>query len=367
MSWAQAAAPIEALRQRLQEDTRSLRNGAFGVEEFPDIVGESPALGSVLFQVEQVARTHATVLLVGETGTGKELIAKAIHARSQRRHRALVKVNCAALPSTLIESELFGHEKGAFTGATARRIGRFELADHGTLFLDEVGELPLELQAKLLRVLQEGEFERVGSSATHRADVRVIAASNRDLASAVRDGSFRADLYYRLGVFPIQVPPLRARKTDIPLLVWHLLGQFVGSLGKRIEHIAAPTMERLVDYDWPGNVRELRNVVERAAILSPGSELLVEALTGSGNAPAPAISALSSPRTLAEVEREHILHMLETCAWRVRGAGNAADQLGLNASTLYSRMRKLGIRRSASPRRRLDLQLAGCGPSRVDG
>ncbi len=224
---------------------------------FDDIIGESPALRGVLFQAEHVAATDASVLLLGETGTGKELIAKAIHAKSHRRRRALVKVNCAALPPTLIESELFGHEKGAFTGAGARKIGRFELADQGTLFLDEVGELPLSLQAKLLRVLQEGEFERLGSSVTHKVDVRIIAASNRDLAAAAREGAFRVDLYYRLGVFPIQVPPLRARKEDIPLLVWHMLGQLAITLGKKIERIPAPTMEGLIRYEWPGNIREL--------------------------------------------------------------------------------------------------------------
>ena len=312
---------------------------------FDEIIGESPALRSVLFQAEQVAPTDAAVLLLGETGTGKELVAKAIHARSHRRHRPLVKVNCAALPSTLIESELFGHEKGAFTGAISRKLGRFELADQGTLFLDEVGELPLALQAKLLRVLQEGEFERLGSSATHKVDVRVIAASNRDLARAAREASFRPDLYYRLGVFPIQMPPLRARKTDIPLLVWHILGHLCASLGKKIEDVPPLTMKRLVSYDWPGNVRELRNVLERAVILSPGATLLLEEVTDTRSALVPAVAATSGPWTLADVEREHILRVLETCGWRVRGAGNAAQQLALNASTLYSRMKKLGIQR----------------------
>jgi transcriptional regulator with GAF, ATPase, and Fis domain len=286
--------------------------------------------------------------LLGETGTGKELIAKAIHAKSHRRHRTLVKVNCAALPPTLIESELFGHEKGAFTGAASRKIGRFELADHGTLFLDEIGELPLELQAKLLRVLQEGEFERLGSTVTQKVDVRIIAASNRDLAAAAQQGAFRLDLYYRLGVFPIEIPPLRARREDIPLLVWHALAQLTGSLGNKIERIPAATMERLVQYDWPGNVRELRNVIERAAILSPGPILFVDGLSDPARPPIAPSHAHAEPRALADVEREHILRVLETCRWRVRGSGNAAEHLGMNASTLYSRMKKLGIRR---PRR----------------
>jgi transcriptional regulator with GAF, ATPase, and Fis domain len=346
-------AEVEALRERLQAENEYLRERTFAAEGFEDIVGESPALRSVLFQAEQVAPTDATVLLLGETGTGKELIAKAIHTKSPRRDRALVTVNCAALPPTLIESELFGHEKGAFTGATARKIGRFELADRSTLFLDEVGELPLALQAKLLRVLQEGEFERVGSAATQKVDVRVIAASNRDLAAAARESGFRSDLYYRLRVFPIEVPPLRARKEDIPLLVWYFLGQLGNALGRRIERVPAPTMERLVRYDWPGNVRELRSVLERALILSPGPSLLLEELGDTMRTePAARGSEAGSPRPLADVERDHILWALESCHWRVRGPGNAAEALGLNASTLYSRMKKLGIRRSTGGRRR---------------
>ncbi len=340
-------AEVDALRERLQAENEYLRERTYTVEGFADIVGESAALRRVLFQAEQVASTDATVLLLGETGTGKELMAKAIHAKSHRRHRTLVRVNCAALPPTLIESELFGHERGAFTGAVSRKIGRFELADQGTLFLDEVGELPLGLQAKLLRVLQEGEFERLGSSATHKVDVRIIAASNRDLRGEVRDGSFRSDLYYRLGVFPIEIPPLRARKDDIPLLVWHTLAKLGSTLGRKIERIPAATMEHLVRYDWPGNIRELRNVLERAVILSPGSTLLLDELSEAK--PMPVVAA-SPPGAvaLADVERDHILSILERCGWRVRGARNAAEQLGLNASTLYSRMKKLGIRRAAS-------------------
>ncbi len=345
-------AEVNALRERLAAENEYLREYAFAAEGFEDIVGESPVLRSVLFQAEQVAQTDSTVLLLGETGTGKELIAKAIHFKSRRRDRRLVEVNCAALPPTLIESELFGHEKGAFTGALSRKIGRFELADRSTLFLDEVGELPLALQAKLLRVLQEGEFERVGSSVTHKADVRVITASNRDLSASVREGTFRADLYYRLRVFPIELPPLRARKEDIPVLVWHFLGQLTRTLGKKIDRVQAPTMQRMVEYGWPGNIRELRNVLERAVILSPGSTLSLEEL---GEAPrvAPAAApGAAGAVTLAEVEREHILRALEACDWRVRGKDNAASRLGLNASTLYSRMKKLGIRRSTpGPRR----------------
>ena len=347
-------AQAKALGERLHAENEYLREPNFPAGAFGEIVGESQILRKVLFEAEQVATTDATVLLLGQTGTGKELIAKAIHARSHRRDRTLVKVNCAALPPTLIESELFGHEKGAFTGATARKIGRFELADQGTLFLDEVGELPRSLQAKLLRVLQEGEFERLGSSSTHKVDVRVIAASNRDLGRASREGTFRSDLYYRLGVFPIHVPPLVARKEDIPLLVWHVLGQLGVTLGRKIDRVPLEVMERLVKYDWPGNIRELRNVLERAVILSPGSTLLLDE---AGDPRATPVAAVSSGalRTLADVERDHILHALDDCAWRVRGPGNAAQVLGLNASTLYSRMKKLGIRRPGERRKRAAL------------
>ena len=346
-----ALAEVETLRERLQSENEYLRAGAPSAEGFEDIVGESPALRSVLFQVEHVAPADSTVLLLGETGTGKELIAKAIHARSRRRDRTLVKVNLAALPPTLIESELFGHEKGAFTGAVSRKLGRFELAHGGTLFLDEIGELPLALQTKLLRVLQEGEFERVGSSVTEKVDVRVVAASNRNLTDAAREGAFRPDLYYRLQVFPIELPPLRARKDDIPLLVWHFLGYLARTVGKKIERVPAATMDRLVAYDWPGNIRELRNVLERGVVLSPGPVLLLDQLGGSLQAAVPAPTVGSGARTLDDVEREHILRTLESCNWRLKGQGNAAAQLGLNASTLHSRMKKLGIRRPAPGRR----------------
>jgi len=343
-----ALAEVSTLREWLAAENEYLRERTFAAEGFEDIVGESQALRNVLFQAEQVASTDATVLLLGETGTGKELIARAIHAKSDRSNRPLVTVNCAALPPTLIESELFGHEKGAFTGALSRKIGRFELADRSTLFLDEVGEIPLDVQAKLLRVLQEGEFERVGSSATHRVNVRIIAASNRNLSPAAREGTFRPDLYYRLGVFPIELPPLRARKEDIPVLVWHFLGELGASLGKKIERVPAPAMDRLVAYDWPGNIRELRNVIERSIILSSGSVLLLEELGDSPRTEGVAAVDTGGVRTLEDVEREHILRALESCDWRVRGKGNAATRLGLNASTLYSRMKKLGIQRPVS-------------------
>jgi transcriptional regulator with GAF, ATPase, and Fis domain len=335
----------ETLRARLQAENECLREGPFVADGFDDIVGESPAIRAVLFMVEQVAPTDAAVLLLGETGTGKELLARAIHSKSHRRGRALVKVNCAALPPTLIESELFGHEKGAFTGADARKIGRFELADQGTLFLDEVGELPLSLQAKLLRVLQEGEFERLGSTVTRKADVRVIAACNRDLAKAAREATFRSDLYYRLAVFPIVVPPLRNRTGDIPLLVWHFLGQLGAALGRKIERVPASTMERLVSYAWPGNIRELRNVLERAVILSPGSTLLVNGPADDPPVPGAVIERAGHVATLLDVERDYILRVLDMCEWRIRGPANAAQRLGLNASTLHSRMKKLGIQR----------------------
>jgi formate hydrogenlyase transcriptional activator len=347
-------AEVEALRERLQSENDYLRAATLGAEGFEDIIGESPALQSVLFEVEQVAPADSTVLLLGETGTGKELIAKAIHARSRRCDRTLVKVNCAALPPTLIESELFGHEKGAFTGAVSRKIGRFELADGGTLFLDEIGELPLALQTKLLRVLQEKEFERVGSSVTQKVDVRVIAASNRNLAEAVREGNFRSDLYYRLRVFPIELPPLRARKEDVPLLVWHFLEQLTRTIGKQIERVPAATMARLIAYDWPGNIRELRNVLERALVLSPGPVLRLDELGESFQAAVPATTVGGSARALEDVEREHILRTLEACDWRVKGQGNAAAQLKLHPNTLQSRMKKLGIRRPAPGRRRAD-------------
>jgi transcriptional regulator with GAF, ATPase, and Fis domain len=303
-------------------------------EEF---VGKSDAFRYMRFRLDQVAPTDATVLLLGETGTGKGLAARMLHSLSLRRARRFISVDCTSLPVTLIESELFGRERGAFTDARLTQIGRFELAAGGTIFLDEIGELPPEAQAKLLRVLQHGEFERLGSPRTIRVDVRVIAATNRDLPRAVAEGRFRDDLYYRLGVFPILLPPLRDRREDIPLLAWAMIERLQARLGRRVSRVPKPVMDRLVGYAWPGNVRELGNVVERALILSPGAVLQVEEmLDGAGRRRAD---------RLEEVEREHILHVLERCGWRVDGAGNAAAALGLNPSTLRSRMLKLGIAR----------------------
>src|SRR5262245_30613226 len=305
------------------------------------IVGESDALRYVMSRVEQVATTDATVLLAGETGTGKELFARAIHNRSQRRDRPFVVVNCAALPATLIESELFGRERGAFTGAHATQIGRFELANRGTIFLDEVGELPIELQPRLLRVLQEGQLERLGSPHTIDIDVRVIAATNRDLTEEVREGRFRRDLYYRLNVFPVTLPALRERREDIPHLVRHFVDRLVSPLRRRIDVIPHEVMRALEAYDWPGNVRELENVLQRAIILSTGSTLTL------GETWLPYIEpvAVGGQMTLAEIQRRHIQQILANSRWRIEGKGGAAQVLGLKPSTLRSRMSKLGIAR----------------------
>jgi formate hydrogenlyase transcriptional activator len=332
---------INGLKARLQDENLYLQEEIKTDYNFEEIVGESGILKKMLRAVERVAQTDTTVLLLGETGTGKELIARAIHHLSPRKHRTLVKVNCAALPAGLIESELFGHEKGAFTGALARKIGRFELADGGTIFLDEIGDLPLELQAKLLRVLQEGEFERVGGSPTIKVDVRVIAATNRDLEKAVQQGGFRPDLYYRLNAFPVRLPPLRERREDISLLVRYFVMKCGSKLGKRIEAIPQKAMHALLAYPWPGNVRELENVIERAVILSQGSQLeLGEWLPRfAGTAHGERLA------TLEEVEREHIVRTLELTGWRVSGEGGAANLLGLRPTTLEARMKKLGIQR----------------------
>jgi formate hydrogenlyase transcriptional activator len=313
--------------------------------EFGDIVGESPALKTALDLVSVVAPTDSSVLILGETGTGKELIARAIHRLSGRRERAFVKLNCAAIPLGLLESELFGHERGAFTGAIAQKTGRFELAHKGTLFLDEVGDIPLELQAKLLRVLQEQEFERLGSNRTHKVDVRLIAATHRDLAAMVRQTTFREDLYYRLKVFPINVPPLRQRTEDIPKLVSHFTGLYARRMNKRIDDIPTGTIDALVRYSWPGNVRELQNFIERAVILSPHTVLRapISELEPSN---AHMRSNVSMPMTgLAEVERDHILRALEASNWTVGGRNGAAARLGMQRTTLVYRMRKLRISR----------------------
>jgi len=313
----------------------------FNERRFEQIIGESAALESVLEQVQRVAPTDATVLVQGETGTGKELIAGAIHNLSSRCGRAFVKLNCAAIPLDLLESELFGHEKGAFTGAIAQKIGRFELADKGTLFLDEVGDIPAALQPKLLRVLQEQEFERLGSTHTHHVDVRLLAATNRDLGEMVKRGQFRIDLYYRLNVFPIRLPPLRERREDIPTLVTHCVEKFSRRIGKRIEHIPADTLAALSAYEWPGNIRELQNLIERAVILS-NDGVLPNPLPPQG-----ALDAIAAPAatTLRASERLLILKTLETAGWVIGGAKGAAARLGLSRTTLINKMKKLGISR----------------------
>ena len=330
----QEKARLEAANIYLQEEIKTTHN-------FEEIIGTSGAINKVLQAIEQVAGTDATVLVTGETGTGKELIARAIHDLSHRRGSVLVKVNCAAIPAGLIESELFGHERGAFTGALMRKIGRFELADNATIFLDEIGEIPLELQTKLLRVLQEGEFERLGSIKTIKVNVRVIAATNRDLNQEVRHGRFRSDLFYRLKVFPIQLPALRDRKHDIPLLVSYFIKKFSTTMGKKVESVTAKSMELLKSYPWPGNIRELEHVIERAVILShsPHLELTDWMPTGSVSADAHPLA------TLEEVERSHILSVLTQTAWRVSGEKGAAKILGLNPTTLEARMKKLSIGR----------------------
>ena len=302
------------------------------------IVGQSAAIRRALELARQVAATDSTVLLLGETGTGKELIATLIHELSARRGRAMVRINCSAIPSTLIESELFGREKGAFTGALARQIGRFELADHSTIFLDEIGDLPTDVQVKLLRVIEERNIERLGSPASIHVDVRIVAATHRDLEQRVVDEAFREDLFYRLNVFPIQIPPLRDRPEDIPLLVWRFVDEFSKSFGKRIEAIPSENMAALQRYAWPGNIRELRNVVERSMIAASGSQLTLAL---------PASAAPAGPRsaTLADVEKEHIRSVLESSGWRVRGSAGAAERLGLRPTTLETRMAKLGLSR----------------------
>jgi len=341
----EANAEIERLNERLRAENVYLREEIAGAEGFDEIIGESTVLRAALRRVEQVAVTDATVLVVGETGTGKELVAHAIHRKSERSSRPFITVNCSALPAPLIESELFGHEKGAFTGAHARQIGRFELADGGTIFLDEIGDLPIELQSKLLRVLQTGDFERLGSSSQRRVDVRVVAATHRDLERAVEEGRFRADLYYRLRVVPIHVPALRERSGDIPLLVWYFLSTKRVRLRKTIEEVPRRVMDAFLRYDWPGNVRELENVIERAMILSPDRTLTLEDALVSKHPPG---NRKRSPSSLSDVERGHIVETLEACAWRINGSGNAAERLGLHPSTLRLRMKKLGVHRPVS-------------------
>ena len=336
-----ALTEMEQLKSQLQREILYLRQEIKLTHNFEEIISNNDRFKEILAEVEQVASTEATVLILGETGTGKELVARAIHNISARRDRPMIKVNCATLPSDLIESELFGHERGAFTGAFARKIGRFELANGTTMFLDEIGDLPLNLQVKLLRVLQEGEFERLGSSNNIKVDVRVIAATNRDLEKAVAEGSFREDLYYRLNVFPIHVPPLRERKSDIPLLVRHFVRKYSARIGRQIEIVPQDVMDRLRAYYWPGNVRELENVIERAVVISRGRQLeLGKWLVREGTP-----SEMSNIATLEEVERAHIVGVLKSTGWRVSGEKGAAKILGMNPQTLFSRMRKLGISR----------------------
>jgi formate hydrogenlyase transcriptional activator len=309
---------------------------------FEQIIGNSAALESVLEQVEQVAPTDSTVLVQGETGTGKELIARAVHNLSARCGRPFVKLNCAAIPFDLLESELFGHERGAFTGAIAQKIGRFELADKGTLFLDEVGDIPPGLQPKLLRVLQEQEFERLGSTRTHQVDVRLVAATNRNLVDMVKRNEFRSDLYYRLNVFPVLLPPLRERREDIPALVTHFVEIHARRMGKQIEHIPPETMSALASYEWPGNIRELQNLIERSVILSTGAVLRPPLAELKHCFEVQSMEAI----TLEEAERDHIRKTLESTRWVVAGPNGAAARLGIKRSTLYFRMQKLGISRT---------------------
>ena len=325
---------LEAERAYLQEEIKLVYN-------HENIVGQSDAINYVFYKVEQIAGTDTNVLILGETGTGKELVARAIHGMSLRKDRALVKMNCAALPSNLIESELFGHEKGAFTGAQSRRLGRFEIAGGATLFLDEIGELPLELQPKLLQVIQNGEFERLGSSETKKVDVRIIVATNRNLEEEVRKGAFREDLWYRLNIFPISMPPLRERREDIALLVNFFVDKISKKLGKSIEIVPVSVMDALRQYHWPGNIRELENVLERAVINSSGPKLrLVDELKK------PHKDISKAEQTLEHVERDYILRVLEQVQWKVSGKNSAAEILGLDRSTLRARMRKLNIRKS---------------------
>jgi len=332
---------IKRLKEKLQAENIYLQQEVDGQFNFGEIVGQSPLLSNVFLLVDQVASMNATVLLLGETGTGKGVIARAIHGRSDRKNRPLITVNCTTLPATLIESELFGREKGAFTGSDARQIGRFELADGGTIFLDEIGELPLELQCKLLRVIQDGEFERLGSPRTIKCDVRIIAATNRNLKEEVKSGKFREDLYYRLNVFPITMPALRARREDIPLLVKHFIAKFNKKIGRRIDTVASDTLAALQDYHWPGNVRELENVIERAVIISQGSTLTVPDQFDTHHKSEEASG--SEVKALGELEHDHIAKVLQQTGWRIEGKSGAAVILGINASTLRARMRKLGI------------------------
>jgi formate hydrogenlyase transcriptional activator len=338
---------IERLKNKLADEKLYLEEEIRTEGNFDEIIGDSPVLRHILKQIEKVAPTDSTILIRGETGTGKELIARAIHNLSTRRGRTLVKVNCAAIPMGLLESELFGHERGAFTGAISQRIGRFELAHTGTLFLDEVGDIPLELQPKLLRVLQEQQFERLGSTRTQQVDVRLVAATNCDLEKMVADKQYRSDLYYRLNVFPVTIPPLRERPQDIPLLVRFFAQRFARRMKKPIESISAKSSAALAQYHWPGNVRELENVIERAVILSQGPELEIpiQELKVASETSSSTPRKTEAVSTLESVERDHIVHVLEETKWVVSGPSGAAARLGMKRTTLQAKMRKLGISR----------------------
>jgi len=349
---AQLFADIERYKNRLEVENAYLQHEIRAESGFDNIVGESSALRSLLQKVRQVAGVETTVLLTGETGTGKELIARALHEGSARKDRPLIKINCGAIPQGVVESELFGHEKGAFTGAVQKRIGRFELADKGTLFMDEVGELPLDTQVKLLRVLQEQEFERVGSTRPMKVDVRLVAATNRDLEHEIAEGRFRSDLFYRLNVFPIRLPPLRERAGDIPVLVDHFLATFQRKMGKSLKRVDEKSMDQLQRYPWPGNIRELQNVLERACVLATGPIVSIgetlragPAMTLANGSPAVATPLLK----LEDSERAHIRRALSAAGGRVHGPLGAAELLGINPSTLRSRMQKLGISTKGSP------------------
>ena len=333
-----ALSEVQRLKDQLAAENAFLRREVTALQSSGLVVGRSPALLQALEQAAQVAATNSTVLLTGETGTGKELFASHIHNLSARRQKVMVRVNCAAIPSALIESELFGREKGAYTGALSRQAGRFEVADKSTLFLDEIGDLPAEVQVKLLRVLQEKAIERLGSNRSTKVDVRIVAATHRNLEDAIARGTFRDDLYYRLNVFPIRIPPLRERIDDIPLLVWGFVDEFSRAFGRQIESVSKDNMAALQRYLWPGNIRELRNVVERAVIVATGPRLTIDLPQRKSGAPAQSIA-------LVDIEREHIVSVLERVAWRVRGSGGGAELLGMKPSTLESRMVKLGVRR----------------------
>jgi len=340
---------IKRLKDRLQAENLYLQQEVARQFNFGEIIGQSEALAQVKVRIEQVAPMNATVLLLGETGTGKGVVARAIHSSSARKTRPMITVNCTTLPASLVESELFGREKGAFTGAHERLIGRFELADGGTIFLDEIGEMPLELQSKLLRVIQDGEFERLGGNRTLKTDVRIIAATNRNLEQEIRAGGFREDLYYRLNVFPITMPPLRERREDIPLLVEHFLAKFNKKIGRNIETVPQETLSTLQDYHWPGNVRELESVIERAVITSQGNSLQLldrfESFREREESAVQPAKGGEDVKALAVLEHDHILGVLQKTGWRIEGKNGAAGILGINASTLRARMRKFGIAR----------------------